>query len=187
LRRCKRLPGAVMPASPWIYARTATLGRLTPGRCSFGNPGRNGVETPLLAHWCCSIQDCNNPVLAKGLCRKHYMRHPRGGDPNIGCKIGRPPDPLKSEIRRQFPYWSERTFDRYYVAWLRLCKLSEAQGIESTDPGSPFRRALKACLTATSTSPSSRKWQKTSAPVGGKIDGCYPEHATCSRASCRSG
>jgi hypothetical protein len=54
-----------MPASPWIYARTATLGRLTPGRCSFGNPGRNGVETPLLAHFNKHPVDCRQASLAQ--------------------------------------------------------------------------------------------------------------------------
>lgn len=31
----------------------------------------------------CSIQDCNNPVVARLLCNKHYLRFWKHGDPNI--------------------------------------------------------------------------------------------------------
>jgi hypothetical protein len=95
----------------------------------------------------CSIDNCDKPTVAKGLCRTHYMRLRRAGDPNTVRKAGRPEDYLKAEFRLPFQNcgWSPRTFERYWTAYRRLDTLRGWQGVAENDPQSPFRRALTIC------------------------------------------
>ena len=76
----------------------------------------------------------------------HYMRYRRRGDADVVGKAGRPVDPFKSTLRLMFSEYSDRTFERYYLAYRRLQGLGVLQGVaEMSDPASPYAKALKIC------------------------------------------
>ncbi len=64
----------------------------------------------------CSTPDCSSPVLAKGLCAKHYMRQRRTGDPATTRKPGRPLDRVTQVMRALHLDYSPRTVARYRKA-----------------------------------------------------------------------
>lgn len=51
---------------------------------------RQGRRVPTADVEYCSVEVCENPVLARGCCRKHYYRLLRYGDPEGGVQ-GMPP------------------------------------------------------------------------------------------------
>jgi len=48
-----------------------------PSRAASGQRGGDFAHSEAI----CTIQDCGSPVHARGLCRAHYQRHRRHGDP----------------------------------------------------------------------------------------------------------
>ena len=87
----------------------------------------------------CSIEGCTAPVLAKGLCGKHYMRVYRHGDPTVRMKRPRDAPKTWALIDKKFPHWSERTKARFYKASVLLHWLKYHQGIDTDE----FMRAAR--------------------------------------------
>ena len=92
----------------------------------------------------CTIENCGKPAVGKGLCRTHYMRQRRTGDPHVCREPGRPRDERKADILALFPEWSRSTRQRYWRAFNQLQALAELQGIEA-GPLSPYHKAIDAC------------------------------------------
>jgi hypothetical protein len=93
----------------------------------------------------CSIENCGKPAIGKGLCRTHYMRARRTGDPQGRRKPGRPRDDERAKVLALFPEWSRSTQQRYWRAFRRLMALNHLQGFEAGDPNSPYAQAIEAC------------------------------------------
>ena len=96
----------------------------------------------------CHVEHCDLPAVAKGYCRKHYMRLRRHGDARQINKAGRPklPTPGSPEAIEGMLYSlaeiakpSGRTFARYQRA-LRL--IHETAILTGEDPGDLHDRAL---------------------------------------------
>jgi hypothetical protein len=66
----------------------------------------------------CMTEGCDRDSVAKELCRKHYMRQRRTGDPNETRKPGRKPSSARAMLREIMgsDWRSERTFARYVAA-----------------------------------------------------------------------
>jgi hypothetical protein len=89
---------------------------------------------------------CDKAAVARGLCQMHYLRYRRHGDAGVVRKSGRPVDPFKVMLRQTFQNCSDRTFERFYLAYRRLQGLGVLQGVaEVSDPASPYAKALKIC------------------------------------------
>ena len=77
---------------------------------SFVRGGRNycrrsgGIRMKL-----CSVLDCGIPASTRGLCKKHYMRFRRHGDPGIKKRPGPRRDLTTAILLEQFPEQSKRT------------------------------------------------------------------------------
>jgi hypothetical protein len=67
----------------------------------------------------CSIKGCDAPILAKGLCAKHYMRQRKHGKTDIVEKRGRKPFEFKAMQRQLMMQtdWSQSTFERFWLAF----------------------------------------------------------------------
>jgi hypothetical protein len=71
----------------------------------------------------CTAEGCEDRPVAKGLCRKHYMRLRRTGDPNVVRKAGAKPKPM-----RQINAWGLRDASPRTLARLaRACRLLDGQ------------------------------------------------------------
>ena len=57
----------------------------------------------------CSVSDCGNPASTRGLCKKHYMRFRRHGDPGIKKRPGPRRASATAILLEQFPEQSKRT------------------------------------------------------------------------------
>ena len=57
----------------------------------------------------CSVSDCGNPASTRGLCKKHYMRFRRHGDPSIKKRPGPRRASATAILLEQFPEQSKRT------------------------------------------------------------------------------
>ena len=57
----------------------------------------------------CSVSDCGIPASTRGLCKKHYMRFHRHGDPGIKKRPGPRRDLTTAILLEQFPEQSKRT------------------------------------------------------------------------------
>ena len=66
----------------------------------------------------CSIEGCDAPVLAKGLCAKHYMRQRKHGRADVVEKRGRRPGELKAMQKQLMMQgdWSQSRFERWWLA-----------------------------------------------------------------------
>jgi predicted DNA-binding protein (UPF0251 family) len=66
----------------------------------------------------CSIKDCCNPLLAKGLCRKHYLRQYKHGDP---MAVKKPSDYAKRGINA--PQFKHGLWDHpLYKTWSNMMR-----------------------------------------------------------------
>ena len=74
----------------------------------------------------CTIEDCSKPIIAKGLCRNHYQRMRRHGDPHkgVGTEHGLPLGFIKEAIKTKnkincivFPYSLDA--DGYGQVWYK--------------------------------------------------------------------
>lgn len=72
----------------------------------------------------CSIDGCDDPVKAHGLCAKHYMRLRRNGD----ARAVKPPGPQASEHRRAMRYTLREMSDRTFARYLKSVKMIRACG-----------------------------------------------------------
>src|SRR4051794_17028100 len=61
----------------------------------------------------CSISDCGNPASSRGLCKKHYMRFRRHGDPSIKKLPGPRRDYITALLPEQFRAQRPRTRARF--------------------------------------------------------------------------
>ena len=62
----------------------------------------------------CSVSDCGIPASTRGLCKKHYMRFRRHGDPGIKKRPGPRRDFTTAILLEQFPHQqSPRTRSRF--------------------------------------------------------------------------
>ena len=62
----------------------------------------------------CSVSDCGIPASTRGLCKKHYMRFHRHGDPGIKKRPGPRRDFTTAILLEQFPHQqSPRTRSRF--------------------------------------------------------------------------
>ena len=52
----------------------------------------------------CSVSDCGNPASTRGLCKKHYMRFRRHGDPGIKKRTGPRRDLTTAILLEQFQH-----------------------------------------------------------------------------------
>ena len=57
----------------------------------------------------CSVLDCGIPASTRGLCKKHYMRFRRHGDPSIKKRPGPRRASATAILLEQFPEQSKRT------------------------------------------------------------------------------
>jgi hypothetical protein len=64
----------------------------------------------------CNIEGCQGPVVARGLCAKHYKRQQRTGDPNKTRRPGPQTSEQRKLIDHTFKDWSPRTRGRYVQA-----------------------------------------------------------------------
>ena len=71
----------------------------------------------------CSIEGCDRPATAKGLCQMHYMRQRRHGDPATVRKAGRKADEYYVFMRGLFKDVSQRTQARLFPAIRGLDRL----------------------------------------------------------------
>src|SRR6188508_2696347 len=74
----------------------------------------------------CSVSDCNAPARTRGLCRKHYVRLRRYGDP----VIVKTPSRTAAILLDQFPERSPRTRARLARA-MRLAALMHCHKVEN--------------------------------------------------------
>ena len=76
-------------------------------------PGDKEISAERWATSLCSVSDCVTPARTRGLCRKHYMRNYRHGDPGIKNRTGPRRDPATAILLEQFPNQSRRTRTRF--------------------------------------------------------------------------
>jgi hypothetical protein len=89
----------------------------------------------------CQVHGCNHAAIAKGLCRKHYMRQRRTGDPNKRRWAGRPREARQSMLEL---FRSERTARRYTAAMEALRAVGATIGggkVDGTDYALRFMEA----------------------------------------------
>jgi hypothetical protein len=68
----------------------------------------------------CSIENCSGIPIARGLCRKHYTRQRRHGDPERVYKPGSKLAPLEEVFVAQFREFSPRSRGRILQAYRLL-------------------------------------------------------------------
>jgi hypothetical protein len=104
--------------------------------------GRPSVKSASIT---CSVENCGRAPIAKGLCRTHYSRLRRTGNPSVRGKPGCAPDKSKALVLALFPEWSRRTQERYWMAFKRLRLLCELQNVAPNAADSPYMKAHKIC------------------------------------------
>lgn len=89
----------------------------------------------------CSIKGCDAPMLAKGLCAKHYMRQRKHGKTNVVEKRGRKQNKDKAAQRQlMMPGgWSESTFERYWLAF----KVRNSSGASDQERNQAIKNAAR--------------------------------------------
>src|SRR4051812_19773090 len=70
----------------------------------------------------CSVPDCGTPASTRGVCKKHYMRFRRHGDPGVKKRTGPRRDYTTAILLEQFPQQSRRSRARFARA-VRLAGL----------------------------------------------------------------
>lgn len=82
----------------------------------------------------CTVNGCDRPRKAKGLCAMHYQRWRRTGDPEKVRRAGRPRDDMLDDLRERFTgTWSPRTITRYK----RVERLCAALAVDESGEVSP--------------------------------------------------
>jgi hypothetical protein len=89
----------------------------------------------------CSIEGCDAPTVAHGLCGKHYARKRRNGDASKAGKPGRKADPLAVVTETVFTDWSPRTRATYVEAWRRFREVAKLAG--DTNPDERRQKAVE--------------------------------------------
>jgi hypothetical protein len=83
----------------------------------------------------CIVEGCDAEAVAKGYCRRHYMRQRRHGDASAVKPAGRPAkDGLADITRQMFREWSPRTQALYTQAARRFIAIAELTGEENRMP-----------------------------------------------------
>lgn len=93
----------------------------------------------------CTIDGCERPRKARGLCATHYMRQRRHGDTSTVKASGRPRGPARAAVGAIFDtYWGGRTIDRYDRAQRILAALTVDDIITSEEVTALDRAAFQA-------------------------------------------
>lgn len=79
-------------------------------------------KSPVLVHTramtTCTLDDCSSDVLARGMCRKHYLRWYRHGDPNI-VKDTLEGVAKAAEVNRKHGLWNHPLYPTWHTMMAR--------------------------------------------------------------------
>lgn len=146
--------------------------RRCPPECSCGKHSstpRSTKQKPVArvqlpdSHWVCSVLDCDNPKLAKGLCNKHYIRmrkHDSLDDPPP--PKGRKPLPYGKQ--EHLPEWDRHYTTSGYLSFHR--KIAKERGKASEFP----------CVDC---GQQARDWSHQSGEFRGDIMSYFPRCRSC--------
>jgi hypothetical protein len=103
----------------------------------------------------CTIEGCETPAIAKGLCAKHYMRGRRHGDVNQVKPRGAPKNAWKAHVRGMIDpaEMSPRSFNRYFATLVKQVRYNfngrafQAVADEATRPNGSFNVSKFAAFT----------------------------------------